>query len=130
MAVYLDSSAIVKLVVREAESAALRRFIDGERPWVTSALARTEVLRAVQPGGTLVFDRAQVVLEAMAEVVVTRNVLDHAGRLDPKVSLRSLDAIHIASALRVQHLVGSVVTYDHRMGTAAEAMGLVVVAPS
>jgi hypothetical protein len=131
VALYLDSSAIVKLVAAEPESTALQGFLQGRGgPWATSALARTEVVRAVRPGGAEAVERARTVLAAIAEVIVTRNVLDRAALLDPGTSLRTLDAIHLASAMRLGPDLVSVVTYDRRMAAAAEALGLVVDAPT
>jgi predicted nucleic acid-binding protein len=130
VALYLDSSAIVKLVAVEPESAALRRFLRrGEGPWATSALARTEVVRALLPAGPAAVERARSVLSAVAEVVITRNVLDRAAQLEPETPLRTLDAIHLASAMRLGRDLTAVVTYDHRMADAAEELGLVVQAP-
>ena len=63
MAIYLDSSAIVKLAVREPESLALRRYLRRRAPVVSSALARTEVLRALLPAGDEAVTRGQGVLQ-------------------------------------------------------------------
>lgn len=131
MAIYLDSSAIVKLVAAEPESAALRRFLRrSDEPRATSALARTEVVRAVASGGPVAVERARTVLAGVAEIVVTRTVLDRAALLDGGARLRSLDAIHLASALRLARDLSSVVTYDRRMAAAAESLGVPVDAPA
>src|SRR5215472_6136074 len=94
---YLDSSAIVKLVVREPESTALRAYLRGRRPLVSSALARTEVARAVLGLGPAVARRAQEVLDRIELVRVNDRVLMAAGNLLP-MDVRSLDAIHLATA--------------------------------
>lgn len=130
MAVYLDSSAIVKLIAIEPESRALLRFLGGTDRSVTSALSRTEVVRAVMRGGQVAVDRARIVLGTMAEVVLTRTVLDRAAELDPGVRLRPLDAIHLASALRLGAELDVIVTYDSRMASAATSLGLVAEAPA
>jgi predicted nucleic acid-binding protein len=130
--IYLDSSAIVKLVQREAESASLRRFLrkhtSSER--VTSALARVEVVRAVLSGGTAAVAHARRQLDRMYQVAVDRDLLDQAASLAPGARLRSLDAVHLASAQVLAPDLLAVVTYDHRMESAAAALGLPVAAPS
>ncbi len=101
-ATYLDSSAIVKLVVREPESAALRRYLRRRRPLISSALAQTEVARAL---------------------------LTAAGSMLP-ANIRSLDAIHLATAQQLGADLARIVTYDDRMVRAAQTLGLAVAAPS
>jgi predicted nucleic acid-binding protein len=127
-AVYLDSSAIVKLVVREPESAALRRYLRRRRPLVSSALARAEVCRALLPLGTDVVRRGQEVLSALELARVSDAVLADAGRLLP-AELRSLDAIHLATARRLGEDLFRLVTYDDRMAAAANQMGFRVSTP-
>ena len=128
-AVYLDSSAIVKLAVREAESAALRRHLQRRRPWVSSALARVEVLRALLPGGDEALAAGRRVLATCDLVRINDVVLNEAAVLEPR-DLRSLDAIHLATALRLGEDVGAVVTYDARMAAAARRLRLRVATPS
>ena len=124
---YLDSSAIVKLAVREPESDALRKHLR-RRPLVSSGLARTEVLRALLPGGDASLNAGRRVLGRIDLVRVNERVLNLAGSLLPEM-LRSLDAIHLATAVRLGSDLGEIVTYDDRMATAARAMGYKVVAP-
>lgn len=128
-AVYLDSSALVKLAVDEAESAALRHHLRRRRPLVSSAFARTEVLRALLPAGGVAVARGRAVLRTLDLIRASDRVFDAAGVLRP-VELRSLDAVHLATA----HLLGAelhqVVTYDQRMAEAAEKLGLRVTAPA
>ena len=128
MATYLDSSAIVKLAVREPESAALRRWLRRKRPLVSSALARTEVLRALLPAGEEAVNRGRAVLRGLDLLRVNDRVLDAAGLLLP-LALRSLDAIHLAAARELGDELGSFVTYDDRMAAAARALGHRVTAP-
>jgi hypothetical protein len=128
-ATYLDSSAIVKLAVREPESTALRRYLGRRRPLVSSALARAEVVRALLPLGETAIVRGQRALAVMELARVNDRVLDAAGRLLP-VELRSLDVIHLATAGLLGDDLGQLVTYDGRMAAAAEALGFKVVAPS
>jgi predicted nucleic acid-binding protein len=128
VATYLDSSAIVKLVVREPESSALRRYLRRRQPVVTSGLARTEVLRALLPGGGDVVARGRVVLQRLDVIRMSDRLLQVAGLLQPP-ELRSLDAIHLATALDLGRDLAAVVTYDDRLASAARAAGVRVVAP-
>jgi len=125
---YLDSSAIVKLVTREPESAALGRFVRRRRSLVTSALARTEVARALLPSGPEAMRSGRDVLEGIEVLRVSDRVLNAAGALFP-IQLRSLDAIHLATAMQLGAELARVVTYDERMIEAAKALGLSVVSP-
>lgn len=128
MATYLDSSAIVKLAVREPESAALRRYLRGKRPLVSSALARTEVLRALLPAGEEAVARGRSVLQRLDLVRVNDRVLTAAGVLHPP-ELRSLDAIHLATAQELSPELRAIVTYDDRMVAAAKRLGYRTVQP-
>ena len=131
MSIYLDSSALVKLVVQEPETQALRAFLadDSDGRWTTSALARTEVIRAVRLEGPPANTRARELLATLAQTAVRDTVLDAAADLTAEPSLRSLDAIHVATAQTVPALQ-ALVTYDVRIRRAAEAVGLPVVSPS
>lgn len=128
-AVYLDSSALVKLAVREPESDALRRYLRRRRPWVSSSLARTEVLRALLPGGDDAVAAGRRVLARCDLVRVNDRVLDLAGTMRPP-ELRSLDAIHLATAQRLRDDITELVVYDERMAEAARQLGHRVSAPS
>jgi predicted nucleic acid-binding protein len=128
-ATYLDSSAIVKLAVQEPESAALRRYLRSKRVLVTSALARTEVARAMLPLGPAAVARGEDVLRRVDVVRINDEILKTAGSMLP-VELRSLDAIHLATALAIGGDLARVCTYDDRMTSSANALGLAVVAPS
>ena len=131
-ALYFDASALVKLVQIEAESAALRAYLEThptERR-VTSVLSRTEVARAVWAGGALAQQQALRVLEQTEQVALTRAVLDQAAALLSGVRLRTLDAIHLACALALGSELLTLITYDIRMGQAAADVGLVAFAPA
>jgi len=123
VATYLDSSAIVKLAIREPESGALRRYLRRRRPLVSSALARTEVLRALLPAGDEAVARGRDVLQRLDLVRVNDRVLNAAGLLNPP-DLRSLDAIHLATAQQLGDDLTVVVTYDARMTVAANTLGV------
>lgn len=120
--IYLDSSAIVKLAVREPESDALRSHLRRRRPLVSSALARTEVLRALLPGGEAALAAGRRALALVDLVRINDRVLNWAGSLLP-VELRSLDAIHLATVERLGDDLGELVTYDERMACVARTMG-------
>jgi predicted nucleic acid-binding protein len=127
-ATYLDSSAIVKLAVQENESVALRQYLRRRRPLVSSSLARTEVMRALLPGGDDATAAGRKVLSRLDLVRVSNGVLDEAAVLLP-ADLRSLHAIHLATARRLGQDLGAIVTYDERMAEAATHLGHRVVAP-
>jgi predicted nucleic acid-binding protein len=127
-ATYLDSSAIVKLVVTEPESAALRRYLSRRRPLVSSALAKAEVGRALLPLGEQAVRRGQEALARLELMRINERILANAGQLLP-AELRTLDAIHVASALELRADLTRIVTYDERMHAAAEAAGCSVAAP-
>lgn len=126
---YVDSSAIVKLAVAEAESKALRRFLSRRQPLVSSALARTEVARALMPSGMEAVSRGEEVLRRIQLLRVNDRVLRAAGCMHP-LDLRSLDAIHLASVRELGSSIKQIVTYDERMTAAATAAGWSVAAPS
>jgi predicted nucleic acid-binding protein len=125
---YIDSSAIVKLAVAEPESQPLRRYLARRQPLVTSAMARTEVARALMPSGPEAVARGQQVLRRLQLVRVNDRVLSEAGAMEP-AELRSLDAIHLASARQLRSTVRQIVTYDERMAGAATAAGWSVASP-
>ena len=128
MGTYLDSSAIVKLAVREPESDALRRHLGHRHPLISSALARTEVLRALRPAGGAAVEAGRRCLALLDLVRINDQVLEIAAALPP-IGLRSLDAIHLATAERLRPDLLELVTYDVKMGAVADSMGLVVSAP-
>lgn len=125
---YVDSSAIVKLAVAEPESAALRQYLSRRRPLVSSTLAQTEVARALMPSGPEAVARGEFVLRRIQLLRVNDRVLTEAGQMTP-TELRSLDAIHLASARQLGASVRQIVTYDERMAEAAKACGWAVSSP-
>ena len=129
-AIYLDSSAFVKAVLDEPESAALRDFL--ARPpqrRLSSALLRAEALRAVRHLGPDALSRIRSGLRRVDLVAVNDGILDAAGILAPRI-LRTLDAIHLATALAVGDDLASVITYDHRMAEGARLLGLPTASPA
>jgi uncharacterized protein len=128
-ATYLDSSALVKLAINEPESGALRRHIRRRRPLVSSALARTEVLRALLLEGEEGVARGRAVLGRVELIRVNDRVLNAAGALFPP-DLRSLDAIHLATAGHLGADLSQIVAYDDKMLEAARRLGFKTASPA
>jgi len=124
---YLDTSAFLKLLVREAETTRLRRWFAAHEPLWSSQLLRTEALRAAS---RLEIDDATVerALAAISLVLPAVSTFFTAGRLDPP-ELRSLDALHLAAALELGDDLEGVVTYDWRMIVGAKIAQIPVVSP-
>jgi predicted nucleic acid-binding protein len=128
-ATYLDSSALVKLAVEEPESRALRHHLRRRRAVVSSSLARMEVLRALLAEGDEGLARGRAVLARVELVRVNDRVLNAAAVLLP-ADVRSLDAIHLATAQQLGGDLGHLVTYDERMLAAATSLRLRTATPS
>lgn len=128
-AVYLDSSALVKLVVAEAESEALFGYLRDRPVRASCALARVEVIRAVRPHGEPATRRARQLLGRISLLRLDDVLLDAAAALDG-VTLRSVDAMHLAAAQALGSALVEIITYDQRMAGAARSMGLTVSAPA
>lgn len=129
---YADTSALVKLVVPERESAALHAWIRSDAAELaTSDLTRTELIRAVRRSEVDVDApvRAREVLTRLTMVSATADVFERAALIDP-AGLRSLDAVHLATAMVLGDELEGIVTYDDRLAQAAQANGITVVAPS
>lgn len=128
--VYLDSSAIVKLVVYERETPALLSFLGGHSERASSSLARVEVLRALRRARAKASERrrAAEVLARIALVRIDDDILETAAELEP-AELRSLDAIHIATALSIREDLAGIVSYDDRLTTGAAKLKLPVISP-
>lgn len=127
---YLDSSAIVKFAVSERESAALaawRESLGSNDVLMTCELAVTEVLRAVRRVNADA-DVALAHLDALEQLLIDRDLLLIAGRLEP-AGLRTLDAVHLAAATAAGDELAGLVTYDERMAGAARQLGVAVLAP-
>ncbi|MGI8797665.1 MAG: type II toxin-antitoxin system VapC family toxin [Acidimicrobiia bacterium] len=126
---YLDASAFVKLVVDEPESEALESRLRSWPARTSSALLRTEARRAVRHLDSAAMERAVTALRGVRLIDVRANILDSAGLIDPTV-LRSLDAIHLATAQALGGDVAVVFTYDHQMRRGGELLGLPVESPA
>ena len=126
--VYLDSSALVKLVIAEAESSPLRRYLTGEpeRAYVRPRAGRGPARGAGL--GSAALARARRLLQRLNIVQIDDELLEAAATLDPRV-LRSLDAIHLAAAQLFGDELTAIVTYDRRLAAAARLVDLPVAAP-
>jgi predicted nucleic acid-binding protein len=129
VAYYVDTSALVKVIIYEQQTSALSDWLfEQDEPLVSCDLVRAELVRATRrrhPDRTV---RARQVLEAIVLTRLTPAIFDHAGRLDP-IGLTTLDAVHLAAALDLGDDLSGLVTYDDRLAVAAEANGIAVVAP-
>jgi uncharacterized protein len=128
--IYLDTSAFVKLIRGERETPALQAFLVDRPagPLVSSSLLVVETRRAVLREAPDQLARADLLLTRVDQVDVTRSVIEAASRL-PDPALRSLDAIHLATALQLAEDLEALVTYDGRLAAAAGRQKLPVVTP-
>ena len=129
MAHYLDTSALVKLVIAEPETTALQKWLSAaDRVPVSCDLARTELMRAVRRAAPDRAARARAVLDSITLLDVSSATFEEAGRLGPAI-LRSLDAVHLAAALDLGDDLDGLVTYDDRLAIAAQSNGVPVTSP-
>ena len=126
---YCDSSALIKLFVEEPESQALRGYLAQRPVLVASELLRVEVLRTVaRSGSEAVSARAAGWLRSLALIPVSEPVLVRAATVKP-LTMRALDALHLASALDLSPLPDAFLCYDERLADAARENGLTVLSP-
>ena len=128
-ALYLDASAAAKLLLSEIESSALRAYLGKGSRQASSALLRTELMRAARRGDRERVGDAMAILARINLREADDEVLGRAGEIAPD-SLRTLDAIHLATASLLGPDLEALVTYDHRMIEAARLYGLPVVSPA
>lgn len=126
---YADASALVKLVLREPESDALRHYLAALPEPATSRLAFVEVHRAFRRLGEDPVDATQALWDRTVFIELDASIAESAAEIGP-ATLRSLDAIHLASALALADELEAFVTYDARLADAARSAGLTVVAPA
>jgi predicted nucleic acid-binding protein len=128
--IYLDSSALLKLVRAERHTAELTAWLadQPDAPVVSSALAQVEVLRSCRRIDERLMEQGRTVLAVVNFVPIDDGILGVAADM-PDPGLRSLDAIHLASALSLDPDLDTFVAYDQRLLTAAGAAGLAVAQP-
>ena len=127
MSWYIDSSAILKLIFTEQETLALDKVMNNKM--VTSTLTRVEVKRAVNRINSTKSKVANDVLAQLQYTELDSQTLNLAEAFSPDVTLRTLDAIHVASVLRISEAVQGIITYDKQMIANAERMGIKVLSP-
>jgi uncharacterized protein len=129
--IYLDSSALVKLVLTESESRALSRWLAerADLALVSSALHRTEVPRAVWRADPSALPRSLRQMRGVEKVAVSTAILDSASVIPPQ-TLRCSDAVHLASALSIRRELTAFVAYDKRLLAAARDAGLPTASPA
>ena len=123
MRLYVDSSAFVAAVAGEPGSLALRENLAGGRPPIASALLEIEAARALAGCSAEVRSRAEHLLATIDLVDIDRGIVARAAQLAPGVRMRSLDAIHLATALSVPEPV-TMVTLDQRLKAASMMVGV------
>jgi predicted nucleic acid-binding protein len=124
---YLDSSAVLKFIFAEAESAAARKEIRGVL--YSSELVRVEVIRAVLRIAPELLERALAVLSKIRIIKMKSGIMVKAERLPNHVNVRGMDAIHLASAETLGRLGHTIVTYDKNMARAAKSLGFNIESP-
>ena len=126
--IYLDTSAFLKFVWEENQSAALLDAI-ADQPTISSALLAVEARRSTLRVGAVLLPRTDLLLGEVTQVDLSPAVLESAGRM-PDPHLRTLDAIHLATALLVREELDVLLSYDDRLLAAADAHGIPAAAPA
>ncbi len=128
--IYLDTSALVKLVLTEAESKALSIWLDRStiEVKVSSEIVLVELPRAVARSNPAALHDVARLIESLQIVPITPQLLAKAATVRPP-QLRSLDAVHLTSASKIANRITAFLAYDQRLAIAAENLGLPVVAP-
>lgn len=127
---YADTSAVIKLLVEETDSTAFAAFYDthADAEWVSSALLRIEVGRAVARAMPALLPDARDLLLAFSCIAIDDDIVEGAMN-EPDRILRSLDATHLATARILAPELDALVTYDDQLLRAAGDAGLVTVSP-
>ena len=128
--IYLDSSALLKLLHEEPESGALADWLTGQTgtALLSSELANVEVIRACRQINPDTLPEARALLAGLDLIPLAGAMIAEATDVG-QTTLRSLDAVHLASALSVRDALSSFIAYDHRLSEAASAAGLQFLAP-
>ena len=129
--IYLDSAAVVKLVHAEPESSALRDWLDqrAETGWISSVLTEIESFRALARYAPDAVSRLPAVLDLLDLIDLEPPILVLAQAVRPAI-VRSLDAIHLGTALHARRTLTSFVTFDKRLLDAARSAGLPAGSPT
>lgn len=127
MSWYIDSSAILKLLISEKESIALVAFLDA--PVKTSIISRVEVIRSLNRISPEKIAEGQVALSRFEMTPVSSPILMLAENFPVSITLKSLDAIHVATVIFLDKLVEGIITYDKAMIKNAKELGIKVVSP-
>jgi len=127
---YADTSAVIKLLVEESHSKAFAAFYDAhaDAEWVSSALLRIELTRAVSRAMPALLPDARDLLLAFSFVAIDDDIVEGAMN-EPDRGLRSLDAIHLATARVLGEDLDAIVSYDVRLLKAATDAGLATASP-
>ena len=129
-AAYLDASALVKLFKVERETEAFRAALGDWPVQVSSELIRVEAIcTARRLGGADVLRRAEATLERISLVPLSREIIELAVS-EHTPPLRAMDAIHLATAIRMREDLGAMFVYDSDLHAAAVAHELNILAPS
>jgi len=124
---YLDSSAILKLILNEKESKSLVNFLSAEV--MTSTISRVEVVRTLNRLYPLSVVKGQEILSSILMVPMNSVVLSSAENFSESITLRSLDAIQVATVIFLNKAIDGLVTYDKQMIENAKKLGLKVISP-
>ena len=127
---YADTSAVIKLLAEETHSTALARFYDRhtDAEWVSSALLKIELTRAVTRVMPALLPDARDLLRAFSYISIDDDIVEGAMN-EPDRGLRSLDAIHLATARIFADELDALVSYDDRLLRAADEAGLPTASP-
>jgi uncharacterized protein len=127
---YAGTSAVIKLLAEETDSKAFAAFYDdhGDAEWVSSALLRIEVVRAVARVAPALLPDARDLLTAFSYIAIDDEIVEGAMN-EPDRALRSLDAIHLATARILAPELDGLLSYDDRLGKAATDAGMPVLSP-
>ncbi len=127
---YADTSAVIKLLVEESHSKAFAAFYDAhaDAEWVSSALLRIELTRAVTRAMPSLLPDARDLLLAFSFVAIDDEIVEGAMN-EPDRGLRSLHAIHLATARLISEDLDAIVSYDDRLLNAATDAGLATASP-
>lgn len=127
MSWYLDSSAVLKLLIDEKESVALTGFIDFQV--TSSALTRVEVIRTLHKIAPEKVEEAKVLLKGFDVIPINTAVLNIAESFNSSITLRSLDALHVATVLFLEKTVNGLISFDKALIENARQLGIKTISP-